>query len=226
VTQGLWGDHLRLLMSTYMGGMDSWLRGEMHPKFMDTLLPFASLPSQISGRDRGWRRVIIDAIRADPAWENGDYRKRASSVCSLPRHSSVCPATPSSDRTRRRRARSRIKPSTSPWRGGSATRLLLLGRLGLAASGVEIADAVTEQGRTLRARGGDGDKAVHQREPDLGSRVPDSAADRQVDLVLLCAGCNLTASPLSPEVGAGCGCSPRPDLRGALTTRVVSAATA
>jgi hypothetical protein len=209
-----------------MGGMHSGLWGEMHPEFMDALLPLASLPSQISGRNRGWRRVIIDAIRGDPAWENGDYRKQPSSVCSLPRCSSSCPATPSSDRTRRRRARSRIKPSTSPWRGGRATGLLLLGRLGLAAIGVEIALAVTEQGRAQRACGGGGGKAVHQGEPELGGRVPDSEPDRRVDLSLSCAGCNVAASPPSPEVGAGCGCSARPDLRGGLPTRVVPAATA
>src|SRR5947209_11367057 len=46
----------------------------MHPEFMDTLLPLASLPTQISGRNRAWRRVIIDAIRNDPAWERGEYR--------------------------------------------------------------------------------------------------------------------------------------------------------
>jgi homoserine O-acetyltransferase len=45
---------------------------------MDALLPLASLPTQISGRNRAWRRIIIDAIRKDPAWKGGDYEKKAA----------------------------------------------------------------------------------------------------------------------------------------------------
>jgi homoserine O-acetyltransferase len=41
---------------------------------MDALMPLASLPTQISGRNRAWRRMIIDAIRNDPAWSGGDYK--------------------------------------------------------------------------------------------------------------------------------------------------------
>jgi homoserine O-acetyltransferase/O-succinyltransferase len=72
--EGLNVDHLRLVMGTSMGGMHTWLWGEIHPDFMDALLPLAALPTQISGRNRAWRRVIIDAIRNDPAWKNGEYR--------------------------------------------------------------------------------------------------------------------------------------------------------
>jgi homoserine O-acetyltransferase len=80
VTEGLKVDHLRLVMGTSMGGMHTWLWGEMHPGFMDALLPLASLPTQISGRNRAWRRVIIDAIRNDPAWEHGEYRAQPPSL--------------------------------------------------------------------------------------------------------------------------------------------------
>jgi homoserine O-acetyltransferase/O-succinyltransferase len=80
VTEGLKLDHLRLVMGTSMGGMHTWLWGEMHPEFMDALLPLASLPTQISGRNRAWRRVIIDAIRNDPAWEHGEYSAPPSSL--------------------------------------------------------------------------------------------------------------------------------------------------
>jgi homoserine O-acetyltransferase len=73
LTEGLKVDHLRLVMGTSMGGMHTWLWGESHPDFMDALLPLASLPTQISGRNRAWRRVVIDAIRRDPAWRDGDY---------------------------------------------------------------------------------------------------------------------------------------------------------
>ena len=73
LTEGLGVDHLRLVMGTSMGGMHSWLWGGIYPGFMDALLPLASLPTQISGRNRAWRRIVMDAIRNDPAWQGGDY---------------------------------------------------------------------------------------------------------------------------------------------------------
>jgi len=73
LTEGLKVDHLRLVMGTSMGGMHSWLWAETHPEFMDAVMPLASVPAQISGRNRVWRRMIIDAIRTDPGWMNGDY---------------------------------------------------------------------------------------------------------------------------------------------------------
>ena len=80
LTEGLKVDHLRLVMGTSMGGMHSWLWGEMHPDFMDALMPLASLPMQISGRNRVWRRAIIDAIRDAPDWDHGDYRTQPSGL--------------------------------------------------------------------------------------------------------------------------------------------------
>ncbi|MDB6067931.1 MAG: alpha/beta hydrolase fold family protein [Pedosphaera sp.] len=74
VTEGLKVNHLRLVMGTSMGGMHTWLWGETHPEFMDALMPLASLPTQISGRNRVWRRMIIDAIRTDPEWLGGEYK--------------------------------------------------------------------------------------------------------------------------------------------------------
>jgi len=62
------------VMGTSMGGMHTWLWAETHPEFMDALMPLACLPTQISGRNRLWRRLIIDAIRTDPGWQNGDYQ--------------------------------------------------------------------------------------------------------------------------------------------------------
>ncbi|HKS56988.1 MAG TPA: alpha/beta fold hydrolase [Steroidobacteraceae bacterium] len=73
LTEGLGVKHLRLVMGTSMGGMHTWLWGQRYPDMMDALMPLASLPSQISGRNRIWRRVGIDAIRLDPEWKNGDY---------------------------------------------------------------------------------------------------------------------------------------------------------
>ena len=76
LTDGLGVNHLRLVFGTSMGGMHSWLWGQMHPEFMDALMPMASLPTQISGRNRVWRRLIIDSIRTDPEWLDGNYEKR------------------------------------------------------------------------------------------------------------------------------------------------------
>src|SRR3954454_2866710 len=80
VTEGLKVDHLRLVMGTSMGGMHTWLWGQSYPEFMDALVPLASLPSQISGRNRVWRRIVADAIRNDPAWERGEYRTQPPSL--------------------------------------------------------------------------------------------------------------------------------------------------
>jgi homoserine O-acetyltransferase len=80
LTDGLGVNHARLVMGTSMGGMHTWLWGEMHPDFMDALMPLASLPTQISGRNRAWRRIIIDAIRNDPAWNGGDYKIQPPSL--------------------------------------------------------------------------------------------------------------------------------------------------
>lgn len=69
-------DHLHLVVGLSMGGMHTWLWGEEYPDFMDALMPLASLPVEIAGRNRMWRRVAMDAIRNDPAWNNGDYLSR------------------------------------------------------------------------------------------------------------------------------------------------------
>lgn len=73
---GLGVNHLRLVMGTSMGGMHTWYWGQAYPDFMDALMPLASLPTQISGRNRVWRRLIIDAIRTDPEWRAGDYEEQ------------------------------------------------------------------------------------------------------------------------------------------------------
>jgi homoserine O-acetyltransferase/O-succinyltransferase len=80
LVQGLGVNHLRLVMGTSMGGMHTWLWGQTYPEFMDALLPLASLPTQISGRNRVWRRMIIDAIRNDPGWAGGEYPSQPPSL--------------------------------------------------------------------------------------------------------------------------------------------------
>jgi homoserine O-acetyltransferase len=76
LTEGLGVNHLRLVMGTSMGGMHTWLWGEKYPEFMDALMPLASLPVQISGRNRMMRRMVIDPIRDDPEWNNGEYKSQ------------------------------------------------------------------------------------------------------------------------------------------------------
>ena len=80
LTEALGVDHARLVMGTSMGGMHTWLWGELHPDFMDALMPLASLPTQISGRNRAWRRIVIDAIHNDPDWRGGDYASQPPSL--------------------------------------------------------------------------------------------------------------------------------------------------
>jgi homoserine O-acetyltransferase len=67
--------HLKLVLGTSMGGMQTWLWGEMFPNDMDCLVAIASTPAAISGRNMIWREMISQAIRSDPAWKNGDYPK-------------------------------------------------------------------------------------------------------------------------------------------------------
>jgi homoserine O-acetyltransferase len=76
LTEGLKVNHLRLVLGTSMGGMHTWLWGQRHPDFMDALLPLASLPVRMSGRNRMWRKTLIDAIRTDPAWHDGEYQSQ------------------------------------------------------------------------------------------------------------------------------------------------------
>ena len=82
LTEKLGVNHLRLVMGTSMGGMQTWLWGETHPDFMDALMPLASLPVEIAGRNRMMRRMIIDSIRSDPEWNNGEYKQEPHGLAS------------------------------------------------------------------------------------------------------------------------------------------------
>ena len=80
LTEGLKVNHLRLVMGLSMGGMHTWLWGAKYPDFMDGLVPLASLPTQVSGRNRAWRKMISDVIRTDPEWQGGDYKAQPRSL--------------------------------------------------------------------------------------------------------------------------------------------------
>jgi homoserine O-acetyltransferase len=71
--EGLKVDHLRLVMGTSMGAMHTWVWGYMYPDAIDALMPLASAPVEIAGRNRMFRAMIIQAIRGDPAWHGGEY---------------------------------------------------------------------------------------------------------------------------------------------------------
>ena len=80
VTQGLEVDHLRLILGTSMGCMQTFLWGETYPDFVDALMPLACLPVPIAGRNRLWRDLLVDAIRSDPQWLDGDYKSEPLSA--------------------------------------------------------------------------------------------------------------------------------------------------
>jgi homoserine O-acetyltransferase len=73
LTEHLGVNHLRLCMGTSMGAMHTWVWGYTYPDFMDALMPLASLPVAIAGRNRIMRKMAIEAIESDPAWKNGEY---------------------------------------------------------------------------------------------------------------------------------------------------------
>ena len=73
LVEGLGVDHLRLILGTSMGCMQSFVWGETYPAFTDALMPLACLPTQIAGRNRMMRYMAIENIEKDPAWQNGNY---------------------------------------------------------------------------------------------------------------------------------------------------------
>ena len=74
LVEGLHVDHLRLILGTSMGCMQSFVWGETYPGFMDALAPFACQAVALAGRNREWRYMAIKAIKSDPAWMKGEYK--------------------------------------------------------------------------------------------------------------------------------------------------------
>jgi homoserine acetyltransferase len=68
--------HLRLVLGVSMGGMHTWLWGERYPEMMDALFPISALPVETGGRNRLWRHMVVEKIRNDPEWKNGDYQEQ------------------------------------------------------------------------------------------------------------------------------------------------------
>src|SRR5271170_3310614 len=74
LTEGLHIDHLRLILGTSMGCMHAWVWGETYPGFSDALMPLACQTVELAGRNRMWRKMLMDAIRNDPEWADGEYK--------------------------------------------------------------------------------------------------------------------------------------------------------
>lgn len=80
LTEGLGIRHLRLVIGNSMGGMETWLWGVTYPAFMDALVPMASQPTEMAARNWMTRRILIETIKQDPAWQNGDYTAQPPSL--------------------------------------------------------------------------------------------------------------------------------------------------
>ncbi len=81
--KGLGINHLRLILGTSMGCMHAFLWGENYPDFMDALMPLACQPVQVAGRNRAWRKLVIDGIRDDPDWKNGEYTAQPAAAMEI-----------------------------------------------------------------------------------------------------------------------------------------------
>ncbi|HEX3441688.1 MAG TPA: alpha/beta fold hydrolase [Pseudolabrys sp.] len=80
LTEHLGIKHLRLVIGNSMGGMETWLWGEKYPSFMDALVPMASQPTAMSSRNWMLRRMMIESIRNDPDYNNGNYTKQPNAL--------------------------------------------------------------------------------------------------------------------------------------------------
>ena len=80
VTEGLGVRHLRLVLGNSMGGMHAWTWGVKYPDEMDALVPLASQPTEMSSRNWMMRRLMIDTVRNDPDWKNGDYTSQPKAL--------------------------------------------------------------------------------------------------------------------------------------------------
>jgi homoserine O-acetyltransferase/O-succinyltransferase len=76
LTDGLSIKHVRLIIGNSMGGMHTWLWGETYPDYTDILVPMASQPTPMASRNWMLRRMMIETIRNDPEYNNGNYTKQ------------------------------------------------------------------------------------------------------------------------------------------------------
>ena len=81
--EGLGVNHLRLILGTSMGCMHAFVWGQAYADFMDALMPLACLPVQIAGRNRAWRKMVMDTIRNDPEWMDGNYTRQPKAALTM-----------------------------------------------------------------------------------------------------------------------------------------------
>ncbi len=80
VTEGLGVKHFRLVLGNSMGGMQTWMWGEMYPRFMDALTPMAAQPTAMASRNWMMRKLLVESVRRDPEYKNGDYTTQPRSL--------------------------------------------------------------------------------------------------------------------------------------------------
>lgn len=80
LTETLSVSHLKAVVGMSMGCMNAWQWAERYPKMMDGVMPVACFPAPVSGRNLMWRKILVDMIETDPAWQGGDYQRRPPSV--------------------------------------------------------------------------------------------------------------------------------------------------
>lgn len=80
LTEGLGIKRLRMVIGNSMGGMETWLWASMYPRFMDIAVPMASQPTAMAARNWMLRRMMLESIRQDPEYANGNYTKQPGSM--------------------------------------------------------------------------------------------------------------------------------------------------
>jgi homoserine O-acetyltransferase/O-succinyltransferase len=123
VSEGLGVNHLRLVTGVSQGGMHTWLWGELHPDFMDALMPMVSQPVEIAGRNRMWRKTAMDLIRNDPGWNNGEYQTPPTSMVTVARLFAIAVGGPLDLQTRAptgETADSLLDQVSAVWAGGGS----------------------------------------------------------------------------------------------------------
>lgn len=80
LTKGLGIKHLRLIIGNSMGGMQTWMWGGLHPGFADGLVPMAAQPTEMASRNWMMRRLLVESIKQDPAWDKGNYQTQPPSL--------------------------------------------------------------------------------------------------------------------------------------------------
>jgi homoserine O-acetyltransferase/O-succinyltransferase len=80
LSEGLGIKRVRLIIGNSMGGMHAWLWGQKYPDFMDGLVPMAAQPTAMASRNWMLRRMMIETIRSDPDYKDGNYTTQPRSL--------------------------------------------------------------------------------------------------------------------------------------------------